>query len=121
MRRLIALALLLFTTASSLEAVVGVVRDGAVHHEDAATAAAHAEMSAGEHGHEDASSASDDHEHGERHQHGTSGDHCTHMHGVALIPVFAFALFGSLSTASTVDAEFHNQRVAPTLTHPPRA
>ena len=43
------------------------------------------------------------------------------MVGFALIPVFAFALFGSLSTASTVDAEFHNQRVAPTLTHPPRA
>ena len=120
MRRLIALALLLFTTASSLEAVVGVMRDGEVHHEGSATAAAHAELSAGDHGHEDVSSPANDHEHGEGHEHGTSSDHCTHMHGVALASAFGFALFAASSVSRTTDTEFHIQRVAPTLTHPPR-
>jgi hypothetical protein len=80
-RRLIALALLLGYGASAAEAAVGVVRDGAVHHESAAAAAVHQESHHGDHGHEDPGT---DAEHGSEHQHGTSGDHCTHAHGTSL-------------------------------------
>jgi hypothetical protein len=84
LKSLVALVLLVSFAAASLEAVAGVVRDGAVHHESTARAAAHADLAAGEHGHEDAASPhrpSDS----EGHEHGTSSDHCTHTHRVAAL------------------------------------
>ncbi|MEQ1854947.1 MAG: hypothetical protein ABL963_00665 [Longimicrobiales bacterium] len=80
-RRSIALALLLGYSASAAEAAVGVLRDGAVHHESAAAAVIHQETHQGDHGHEDPGAGA---EHGSDHRHGTSSDHCTHVHGVGL-------------------------------------
>ncbi len=80
-RRSIALALLLGYSASSAEAAIGVLRDGAVHHESAAAAVIHQETHQGDHGHEDPGAGA---EHGSDHRHGTSSDHCTHVHGLGL-------------------------------------
>lgn len=79
LHRLAALLMLLTITFSSAETVVGLLRDGAVHHESSAEAATHALMAQGEHGHEDGA------QHGPNHEHGTPADHCTHQHG----PVFS--------------------------------
>lgn len=100
-RSLMALVLLVSFATSSLEAVSGVVRDGEVHHETAATAAVHAMQSAGEHGHESAQEGLDQ-EHGSDHQHGTGSDHCTHTHGTPLTPsptAFACVAPGVVITA----------------------
>lgn len=80
-RRLVAFFMLLAVTFSYGETVTGMLRDGAVHHEEsAATAALHAIAAQGEHGHEDGSS------HGPGHEHGTPADHCTHQHGTEFGP-----------------------------------
>jgi hypothetical protein len=80
-------ALLGLASGSMLEPTVGVLRDGAVHHETAATAAAHGWVASGEHGHEDGARSPSQHQHGSRHQHGTAADHCTHAHGTAVASI----------------------------------
>ena len=65
-------------TFSRAETVLGLLRDGAVHHETLAAAAVHSSSSTGDHGHED------DDPHGPEHQHGTPSDHCTHQHGTVI-------------------------------------
>lgn len=118
MRRLIALLLLIVGTAFNMEAVTGLLRDGAVHHEDPAAAAVHADAAAGEHGHEDASGPSGNQS--EDHEHGTSSDHCTHQHGIALVPTIAFTI---VSTEGLIE---HSERLLPhpiiseSPVHPPR-
>lgn len=97
LRPYIALALLVGYLASSAEAVLGVVRDGTVHHESAAAAAVHQGASHGEHGHEDPGAGA---EHGSEHQHGTSGDHCTHAHGVSLPAICAFTVRAAIAAAT---------------------
>lgn len=92
-RRLIALFMLLSITFSSAETVIGVLRDGAIHHESSAEAGNHALRSLGEHGHEDSSS------HGPDHKHGTPADHCTHQHGTLLTET-RVALIVGLPTVS---------------------
>lgn len=119
MGRLIALCVLLLTTASNLEVVVGMLRDGRVHHEDAATALVHAESGPGEHGHEDASAPAN-HRHGKGHEHGTSGDHCTHVHGVALVGSFSFLLLGGEAGVEYADAPLPDPLISEALVHPPR-
>jgi ABC-type nickel/cobalt efflux system permease component RcnA len=127
MRRFIALILLIFSTATSLEAVVGQVRDGEVHHETAARATQHAARTTGEHGHEHGMSAQSQdrdasgEEHGPKHQHGTGADHCTHAHGPAL------SADGSHLTAASVrarmprlDVPVPSEITVPPLYHPPR-
>jgi hypothetical protein len=97
-RRFLALALLIAYGASSAEAVVGVVRDGSVHHESAAAAAMHHEgQHDGEHGHEDGGQAA---EHGSEHQHGTPGDHCTHTHGTSIPTTPGFELVPNVDVAT---------------------
>lgn len=94
LRRWIALLMLCLLAGSSVESVIGVLRDGEVHHENAGDARAHRLASADhvEHGHED-SSVPEEHRHGPDHQHGTAADHCTHHHGTPLIRSgFAFSL-----------------------------
>jgi hypothetical protein len=119
MRRLIALCLLLLTTSSNLEAVVGLLRDGRVHHEDLATATQHANAD-GEHGHEDASAPAG-HRHGRSHEHGTSSDHCTHHHGMALIPSFAFLILTADGHIEYDETAVRHTSIFKRLTHPPRA
>ena len=119
-RRLVAFLMLLAVFGSSVESLLGALRDGQVHHETAATAAAHALKAQGDHGHEDAGSLPD-HPDGGRHEHGTSADHCTHQHGTALPAVFAFSLpVGTLSDPLP-EPPVHTGRLARALFHPPRA
>lgn len=80
-RAIIATLLLVGYGATSVEVVVGELRDGEVHHESVVAAAEHQANTDGEHGHEE---TADDAEHGPDHQHGTAGDHCTHTHSVSL-------------------------------------
>lgn len=99
LRRSIALALLLGYSASAAEATVGVVRDGAVHHESSAAAAVHQETRQGDHGHEDPGAGA---EHGSDHQHGTAGDHCTHTHGMSIPSACDFEVVASVEAAVEV-------------------
>lgn len=115
-RRCVALALVFSFTVSSAEAVVGAVRDGSVHHEDTASAAAHASQSRGEHEHEDASP------HGPRHSHGTAADHCTHQHGTAVTTACAAPAFmTAVASHATLDLTIWSNRSLEIPLHPPRA
>ena len=69
--------------ASTVEAAIALAGDGAVHHETSVEAAQHAGSSALSHS-EDAADESSDHDHGPTHRHGTSADHCTHVHGLGI-------------------------------------
>lgn len=120
MRRLLALTLLILTTASSLEAVVGVMRDGEVHHEDSAVAATHAQAVSGDHGHEDAS-ASTDQRHDGDHEHGTSTDHCTHVHSLALLSSSPLPPPVEVTENSFLESASPRETVSAGFAHPPRA
>jgi hypothetical protein len=98
-RRYLALVLMLAYGASAAEAVVGAVRDGSVHHESTVAAATHQADHHGEHGHEDPGAQPD---HGSAHQHGTSGDHCTHTHGVSLPSACDFEVVTRIASAPEV-------------------
>ncbi len=82
-------ALVIFAwTLMSVESVVGELRDGDVHHESASAAAQHRAVSAGGLGHEHAEAPAEGgkgDEQDNNHRHGSSSDHCTHVHGVAMI------------------------------------
>lgn len=117
-RRLTALLVLLTVTYSSAEAVVGVLRDGAVHHESMAEAASHAPLAGAEHSHDgvDGSSQHTDHEHG------NSSDHCTHQHGTPLTaPPIVFAAAVGSRFVSVPDSLPWPDRFAEPSHQPPRA
>lgn len=122
LRRWIALLMLLLVAASSVESVIGVLRDGEVHHEAAGAAAAHAPAAVdGEHGHED-DALPGDHQHGPGHQHGTPADHCTHQHATPLLHgPFAFSLPPQASTATYPEPPVHTGGLASSSFRPPRA
>ena len=103
-----------------MEVVVGVMRDGEVHHENAGVAAAHAQQSTGDHGHED-STRSGQHSHGEDHEHGTSTDHCTHVHSVALLSSSPAPLAVELSEIQFTESAFPRETVSDGFAQPPRA
>lgn len=91
MKKLVSFALLFTLFWANAESQFGVLRDGAVHHEDAVTAAVHHEALQfnGDHGHELASSPADS-DGTPDHSHGSSTDHCTHQHdtGVLTLPTW---------------------------------
>jgi hypothetical protein len=98
-RALIAVTLLFGYASSSVEATVGELRDGGVHHETFASGVDHRHGSQGTHGHEDVGEAQrdgtdnargQDDQQGTDHEHGTSGDHCTHTHSVCLPAAYDF-------------------------------
>lgn len=120
MRRLLALTLLILTSASSMEAVVGVMRDGEVHHENAALAASHAQESAGDHGHEDAATSTE-HDHDEGHDHGTASDHCTHTHDAALLTSSPPPLDIMTVEVHVTESALPRAIVSDGFAHPPRA
>lgn len=120
LRRSIALLTLLLLVGSIAEPALGQLRDGVVHHESTASAASHADGAPSEHGHEDGSPLG--HQHGREHQHGTSADHCTHLHGLALV---ASNLSLSLFAQSPDRASVARYASSPSghfldLFHPPR-
>jgi len=120
-RRALALLMLVLTFGSGVESVVGLLRDGEVHHESGASAVAHAaQSSGGDHGHEDAA-PSGAHRHGRGHEHGTTNDHCTHTHSVALAPVFAFSLPAREFVLTYAEPVVHTGTGPRPLFHPPRA
>lgn len=120
MRRPLALALLILTSAASVEAVVGVTRDGEVHHESPAVAATHAQRPSGDHGHEDGA-PSGEHSHDEGHEHGTSTDHCTHVHSVALLTSPPPALAAEVAEISFTTSASPRETVSAGFAPPPRA
>lgn len=113
-RRFIGIAVLILAPASTAEPVFGLLRDGVVHHESAAAAAAHRDAGPqSSHGHEDSVPT---------HQHGTAADHCTHVHGVAFIGTTAPLSFGApLSPQYQGDPLFHRGTSWLDAFHPPRA
>ena len=83
LHRAIVLLLLVGFQASTLESAVALAGDGVVHHESSVEAAQHTDSNALSHS-EDAADESSDHDHGPTHRHGTSADHCTHVHGLGV-------------------------------------
>jgi hypothetical protein len=125
LRRLLAFVMLLALAVSASESVLGELRDGEVHHESSAAAAAHGLHASGEHGHEDGSPpghpADSGHRHGPGHHHGTGADHCTHQHGIPLPASFAFDLPLRTLPQPSFEPQVHTARVSTTLFRPPRA
>ncbi|HEX8431563.1 MAG TPA: hypothetical protein VF625_09755 [Longimicrobium sp.] len=119
LRPLVAMFVLLSILGSNVEAVEGMLRDGEVHHEPGALAAAHS-GAGGEHGHEDGP-LSDHSKHGGGHQHGTGADHCTHQHGTALPLSQTPAPQVPAEIAPLPDATGRPAWISTTLFHPPRA
>ena len=118
-RSLVAFALLLGYGVTSLEVAVGEVRDGEIHHESNLQAIDHTQSSQGEHGHEDGGRTP---EHGPDHQHGTSGDHCTHTHSVSLVSAsYSFLIIAFLGSATEPANGLPSEPVVDTLFQPPKA
>lgn len=110
--RLIAFALLALLPASAAEAVVGAVRDGAVHHESSTAATLHTDSGSPSHGHED---------HAPGHQHGTLADHCTHAHSIAPIEHGLRLKFGGpIHTSSEPSPSLYRRTLPLEEFHPPR-
>jgi hypothetical protein len=112
-----AFVLLLAIMGFTLEPVVGVVRDGEVHHETAAEAATHSGLATAGHAHEqNDSQTSEDSE--SDHEHGSNADHCTHSHGIAHPAVPSFEFFAALTW---LEASYSRpiQSLLPTSATPP--
>ncbi len=110
-------------TIASFEALAGEMSDGDIHHENVAEAAVHhdALQLRGDHGHEDSNSPTGQSQ-GPEHRHGTSADHCTHIHGTGLTSGAALVETNLLTTTTS----FHHlnaptDRTASTPTQPPKA
>jgi hypothetical protein len=120
--RLFALtAVAVLTFGSNVEPLLGVLRDGSIHHESSAAAVAHESSAPREHGHEDGSAQTPHQDHGPQHQHGTAADHCTHAHGLALAAEEAVGFTAILVTVESNDPTGHPTRSQQTHTPPPRA
>lgn len=120
-RCLTLLVLLTLAVGSNVEPLVGQLRDGTVHHESAAAAAAHRSAAPSEHGHEDGSGTSPQHQHGSQHQHGTSADHCTHAHGLALPTTLAVTFAAIVVNLENIDTVAHPVRYRRHHSPPPKA
>ena len=124
MRRPIALILLLLTVTFQTEAVFGESRDGDVHHENVAEAWAHAHDPHGSHVHDapdaetDASTSQDA---GDQHEHGGSFDHCTHVHGVAIVALVDMSFVFSDCASGHPDVPVASDTRFEALTPPPRS
>ena len=117
MRRLLATAMLFFTALSGLESVAGMVRDELVHSENASTVAAHTTDTD-----DTGAPARADHDHDrQQHEHGSAGDHCAHVHGVAILTSTDFPQFHVGTVREHVESVSHIEFDTQTLTHPPRA
>ena len=120
-RRCFAAGALVALVGSAVEPGFGLLRDGAVHHESTTEATQHASLGHGEHGDrrlaaEAPTTPSTEHEHG------TSMDHCTHVHGPALqavLPTLAMSFRASIADDPLV--ETHGRSPLEALFHPPKA
>lgn len=110
-------------TIASFEALAGETRDGEIHHEDVAQAAVHHDALhlRGNHGYEDSGSPTD-RSHGPEHRHGTSADHCTHVHGIGLTSRATLVETSLLTTATSFELlNAPTDRNTPAPTQPPKA
>ena len=123
-KRLTATLMIFAWTLMSFESAWGELRDGDVHHESASEALQHRAASAGslEHGHaEDLGGAEQGEEQDGDHRHGSSSDHCTHVHGVALIMTVAYLTPTSLGHAWDRPSPRSPHGIpAEVLPHPPK-
>jgi hypothetical protein len=95
-------ALLALFTGSHIEPVVGVLRDGQVHHNSVTMAVLHQHGApSGERGCQDGAAGPQQSPRGPQHEHGTATDHCTHPHSVGIpmlvqlsVPLFRAARSG---------------------------
>jgi hypothetical protein len=113
---------MLATSGSATESVLGLVRDGAIHHESVAAADAHRWAGAAVgHGHHDLVAPSQP-RHDRQHQHGTPADHCAHQHGTAMIVAVVLGPV-ALQASSQPHADPFLRITPPTFDHfnPPRA
>ncbi|MGD2045400.1 MAG: hypothetical protein PVH96_04195 [Gemmatimonadota bacterium] len=110
-RRGLAFSILLAYAVSAAEAVVGVVRDGDVHHESALAAAVHRAEHLPDHAFEQGGHDA----HGSDHGHGSSSDHCTHIHGVSLPALCQFELVGPTPAARKSMIPAAPSQVVPTI------
>lgn len=115
-RRCVATVALLGVGFATFEPVLGLTGDGAIHHDGAVEAAQHANSQHEENGHE---SGSD--ERGPTHQHGSSVDHCSHIHGPA-VTTHAPAFPGLMESrgGARLEPTLRDQANPDPLFHPPR-
>lgn len=121
-RLMATVALVGFLFSALAESATGMLADGAVHHETSGVAAAHGTLTpAAEHGHEDGSGATPEHDHDPGHDHGTTRDHCTHAHGLFLTGTLSWEC--PLLASSEHPTIGRRSTSAPTEIHapPPRA
>ena len=123
-KRLTATLMIFAWALMSVESVVGEMRDGDVHHESVSKAMQHRVASAGgfahEHGEEPGLEEQGD-EQDRDHQHGSSTDHCTHVHGAALIIMAVPVTPTSVDHAWNWPSPSSNHFVpAEVLPHPPK-
>lgn len=117
-RRWLALGILLAYAASAAEAVVGVVRDGEVHHESTVAAAVHRAEHQSEHGYQHVDHGTHDADHG----HDGSSDHCTHLHGVSVPAACSVEVStGSRSVTVALATPSPTDRTPESDFRPPRA
>ena len=119
LHRTTVLMLLVGFQASYFEAVTAALSDGDVHHETMVESVEHAASFAPGHA-EDGAESVGSHEHDSDHRHGTSADHCTHVHGTA-VPGSAVFVVGSLPSTAPIQAVVTLEHYVPLpKTEPPR-
>ena len=106
-----------------MEPVVGVVRDGGVHHETAVEAAAHSSLASAGHAHEQSEASESPARDGteSNHEHGSTADHCTHSHGIAHPAVFSFEFFTAMSWLEDSSSQPAQSLFPTSATPPPNA
>lgn len=117
-RRLVALFALVLSVGSFLEPALGLLRDGAIHHEGSAAALVHS-AGGGEHGHEDTGAPAGDHDQQGPHRHGTAADHCTHVHNLALVSSYTLQLVSGTARCEFDEQPFVHATIFRTVLRPP--
>lgn len=124
---MLAVGLMLALTTSAVEAAAGPVRDGSMHHESNVEAASHRSDVGLNHGHmqslEPASARAlgpESQDGVPDHGHANGGDHCAHVHGVALLPSEALEFSTLVSDVPVTWSQHHQGPVATSLRRPPR-
>mgnify|MGYP001815947545 FL=1 len=115
--RLLSFAILLVFAASSFESVAGVIRDGDVHPESPGTSV-HFQDIGSDHQHDEDVPEGTDHD---SHKHGTSGDHCTHLHALGIPSTHALEFANRQLELAETRALVRFGTFPTPLFHPPRA
>ena len=125
--RVIAFGMLRAFFTSAVEAVAGPVRDRTMHHETNAEAESHRTAQGSGHDHlrsvpktaplppsPDAHRDQPDRVH-------PGGDHCTHVHGVSLVPHLTCSFYSTVVALPDTPADHREDPAYTRFPHPPRA